>query len=380
MADRHKLDWIQALRGIAALLVVVTHARRYLLDTEWRPFVEHYIMPAAQGVDLFFLVSGFIMVYTTRSADGSLRYASGFLIKRFARVWPVYVVAVLLWLAFQAATAQPIAPLANILKSLCFLPVSTHQPPYLGLPYAIGWTLNYEFYFYVIFGLSILFGSARWIAFSAWLGLTLLLAPWLAAGYVSLQVGNDYHFGTALANQITNPMVWEFAGGVLIGLLYRSKLSIPRSRLSDALVVACIALVVAVSWRTSPDWIHGPIRWGAPLMLMFAVMALTYKNAEPRVPRFLVWLGGLSYSLYLLHYIVFSVVAQLFTLMGWQKLTATWGFVLLIVPLPLAAAALSKRYVEDGLAVRVRDWLLVVHARVFAAPMPTDRSASAKEA
>ncbi|MBT2115780.1 acyltransferase [Dyella sp. LX-66] len=366
MAERHKLDWIQALRGVAALLVVVTHARRYLLGTPWQPFVEQYILPAAQGVDLFFMVSGFIMVYTTRHADGSLRYASAFLIKRFARVWPVYAVAVLLWIAFLAATAQPIAPLADILKSLCFLPISTHQPPYLGLPYPIGWTLNYEFYFYVIFGVSILFGSARWLAFSAWLGLTLLLAPWLAAGYISLLAVNDYHFGTALANQITNPMVWEFAGGVLVGLLYQSRLSIPRSWLSDTLIVACIALIVATSWRYT--WIHGPIRWGAPLLLMFAVMALTYKNAEPRVPRFLVWLGGLSYSLYLLHYIVFSVVTQFMVLLGWQALTPTWLYAILIVPLPLAAAALSRRYVEDGLAVRVRDGLLVLHGRIFAAP------------
>ncbi|NII72029.1 hypothetical protein FHW84_000585 [Dyella sp. SG562] len=380
MAERHKLDWIQALRGVAALLVVLTHARRYLLETEWRPFVEHYIMPAAQGVDLFFLVSGFIMVYTTRGADGSLRYASGFLIKRFARVWPVYAVAVLLWIAFLAATAQPIAPLANILKSLCFLPVSTHQPPYLGLPYAIGWTLNYEFYFYVVFGLAILFGSARWIAFAAWLVLTLVLAPWLAAGYVSLLANNDYHFGSALAGQLTNPMVWEFAAGVLIGLLYRSKLSLPRSKLTDALIAACVLLIVATAWRTAPVWVHGPIRWGAPLMLMFAVMALTYKNAEPRVPRVLVWLGGISYSLYLLHYIVFCAITQLFVLAGQEKLTATWPYAILIVPVPLAVAALSKRYVEDGLAVRVRDRLLALHARIFATPASAEGRVSTKEA
>lgn len=364
MAQRDKLEWIQALRGIAALLVVITHARRYLLESDLRPFVEHYIRPAAQGVDLFFLVSGFIMVYTTRDSDGSLRYASKFLIKRFARVWPVHVVAVLAWIALAAATSLPVASATDILKSLAFLPVSTGQPPYLGLPYAIGWTLNYEFYFYLIFAASMLFGSARWVAYLLWLVATLILVPLLFAGRVSFLADNNYQFGPTLANQITNPMVWEFAVGALIGLLYKSNLRIPRSRLSDTLIVSCVLLILSTSWQNE-SWIYGPMQWGAPLALMFAVMALTFKDYEPRVPRSLVWLGGISYSLYLMHYIVFGMITSIFALMHVGKLVWTPTFAVLVILPPIFVAALSTKHIENGLSVKVRDRMLAWHGKIF---------------
>src|ERR1041385_6447525 len=86
------LDWLQALRGIAALLVVFTHARYYLSKTPSWDMAEALFRPGAFGVDLFFLISGFIMVYTTTDADGSFGYSVRFWIKRISRIWPVYVV------------------------------------------------------------------------------------------------------------------------------------------------------------------------------------------------------------------------------------------------------------------------------------------------
>ena len=68
--SQRRLDWIQALRGVAALSVVLTHTRRIFLDTPMWDQADKIFFPFATGVDLFFVISGFIMVYTTFGQRG----------------------------------------------------------------------------------------------------------------------------------------------------------------------------------------------------------------------------------------------------------------------------------------------------------------------
>jgi peptidoglycan/LPS O-acetylase OafA/YrhL len=364
-ARRHNLAWLQALRGIAAVLVVITHARTFVLGTSLQPFVEQYLRPGAQGVDLFFMVSGFIMVYTTRSADGSGSYALDFMIKRIARIWPVYAVAVFAWLALLVAFAKPVAPLSAVVRSLLFLPVATTQPPYLGLPFGLGWTLNYEFYFYLVFCASMLWGKWRWVAFSSYLALTLVAVPLAVTGYVSIFVDNNYGFASRVLTEITNPIVWEFALGVAAGRLFLAPFRVPRTPMWTVLVIACVALLVNTS-LTGLATNHGPAQWGAPMALLFFAMTLACKAREPSVPRTLVWLGDISYSLYLMHFIAFTLVAYALVALGYDHVTHTAAFAICVFPLPFAIAALSRRYIENGLSLRFRRWLMSFHARYAA--------------
>jgi peptidoglycan/LPS O-acetylase OafA/YrhL len=369
-ASRHNLAWLQALRGVAAVLVVVTHARTFLLGTPLQPFVEQYLRPGAQGVDLFFMVSGFIMVYTTRNADASGSYAIDFMIKRIARIWPVYAVAVLAWLALLVAFARPIAPWSAILRSLLFLPVATSLPPYLGLPFGLGWTLNYEFYFYLVFGASMLMGRWRWFAFASYLAVTLVAVPLLATGHVSLLVDNNYGFASRVLTEITNPIVWEFALGVAAGRLFLAPFGVPKTPLWTALVLACALLVVNAS-LTRQMTNHGPIQWGAPMALFFFAITLACKQREPRIPRVLVWLGDISYSLYLMHFIAFTFVAYTLNVLGYERATHTAAFAICVFPLPFIVSALSRRYIENGISLHFRRWLMGLHARAsmgFARP------------
>ncbi|RLM48911.1 acyltransferase, partial [Halobellus sp. Atlit-31R] len=95
---RPKFAWIHALRGIAVLLVVLTHARYFFLDTPTWQLAEQWLRPGAMGVDLFFVISGFIMVYTTRHAAGTRGEAVDFLVRRFARILPLYALVTVVWL------------------------------------------------------------------------------------------------------------------------------------------------------------------------------------------------------------------------------------------------------------------------------------------
>ncbi len=85
-----------ALRGLAALAVVATHARFEFQNTALWPIVDPWLRPGESGVDLFFVISGFIMAHTTRGAGGGPPAAASFAIRRIARVWPAYIVATLL--------------------------------------------------------------------------------------------------------------------------------------------------------------------------------------------------------------------------------------------------------------------------------------------
>jgi peptidoglycan/LPS O-acetylase OafA/YrhL len=354
-----KLEWVQAVRGIAALLVVVAHARYYLYGTPWDAFAKRYMFPAAQGVDLFFMVSGFIMVYTTARSDGSLRYTIDFLTRRFARIWPVYAVVVLFNAMIQVAWDTPVSSLGDVARSLAFLPVKTVSPPYLGLPVPIGWTLNFEFYFYLVLGLSLLAGRFRWMAFVSWMIATLVVLPWVLTGSVSMLADHDYATGVRYLDQICNPIVWDFVAGVAIGLLYVSSVRVGNRAVLLTLVGCAFALVCGCSFGGVTVF-FGMAQWGLPLSFLFVAFALAFKPPPPRVPRALVWLGGVSYSLYLWHLYVFGAIDHLAEYLGWSDQTHTMLFVILVIPIPVIYAAISRRYLEDGLAVFVRKRLLAL--------------------
>ncbi|HEV2607908.1 MAG TPA: acyltransferase, partial [Xanthomonadaceae bacterium] len=249
--------------------------------------------------------------------------------------------------------------LHDVVTSLAFLPINTGVPPYLGLPLSIGWTLNFEFYFYLVFGLSLLAGRFRWLAFFGWMFATLVLLPLAMTGTVSLHAEHNYATGISYIDQIVNPIIWDFIAGVVIGLLYVSRIRVANKALLAILAASAIALACEWSFNAPAiETFHGMARWGLPLSILFAAMALAFKGREPHVPRALVWLGGISYSLYLAHLIVFETVDRLLESLGYESFVHTVAFVLLVVPIPLIYAAISRRFLEDELAVFVRRQLL----------------------
>lgn len=181
------LEFVQALRGIAALLVVLWHASTYFGPYGTGIAGKLFGPGATMGVDLFFLISGFIMVHTTRARDGSWKDTAAFAIKRISRIWPVWIVALLLCALSSpdrhAFVVDP-AKRSSLLHSMVFVPAAgapMDVAPVYGFPVlGVGWTLNYEMYFYAVFAGSMLFARWRWAAFFTWIAATLLLLPYCA--------------------------------------------------------------------------------------------------------------------------------------------------------------------------------------------------------
>ncbi|NVE01444.1 acyltransferase [Massilia sp. BJB1822] len=368
--QKEQLDWIQALRGVAVLLVLLTHARLYFLETPQWPQMDQLLLPGAMGVDLFFIISGFIMVHTTAGAAGG-RAAALFGIKRLARIWPAYAAVVLLWIWLALGGLDFFRQPGNssaFIKSLLLLPVDLNQPPFFGLVFPLGWTLAFEMYFYLVFGLSMLLGRWRWLGLAGWMGLTLVLLPRWHGGS-SFEVRDNLHFAGYL-NLMTNPIIYEFLFGVLIGLLYRQRWArIPSATLAWQLLLVSAGFALWYGF-SGVGAFHGPTHWGWPLALMVLAMALASKTIVLNPPRWLVWTGTVSYSMYLTHFLGQTLLTRWMQARGIDTHTWSQVFITLLCAFPLAA--LAHLCLERGLG----EWTRRALMRLFAPWLPAPDTAA----
>ncbi|GJI88446.1 acyltransferase family protein [Duganella hordei] len=362
--DRN-LHWIQLLRGVAALLVVLTHARYALLDTPSWPLADALLGPGGMGVDLFFIISGVIMFHSTAGSDGGPGDAARFLIKRWARVWPAYAVATLASVFVLGGGIEYFHAAANRLAfwhTLGMLPADPRKAPYFALTLPVAWTLLFEMYFYLSFAASMLFKRWRWAVLGAWVLLTVILLP-LGRRGVDMNVSRDPGYAIAYLSIVTSPFVLEFLAGVLIGWLYRQHWLRVRSRQVARHMLglaAAFALCAVYSLAVSGN---GPTNYGWPMALLVLAMAVASKTVQIRVPAPCLWLGSVSYSLYLFHLIAQGLVLRGLQMAGLESLYHSWSYVVLSTACALSLAALSHHYLEQGLSNIVRNHLLGLIAK-----------------
>jgi len=358
MVSRATLDWVQLLRGVAAVLVVLAHARSSLLDTPAIGLADALLVPGALGVDLFFIISGFIMCYTSTGNDGSGREVLRFIVRRFARVWPVYAAVTLLsvWVLYNGYLNVP-DNRRTLWHTLAMLPAQPQQAPYFGLTSPVAWTLAFEMYFYLVFATCMLFRRWRWLALGAWAGLMALALPaWRDTAL--LDVSRDLGFKAGYLNLMTSPFILEFAAGAAIGWLYLQPWArIDHRQLARHLLGLAVGFALWVIYSNAV-YQHGPAGYGWPLLLMVLVLALVSKTIEIRVPPLFMWLGSISYSLYLTHLLSLKLGRDALIASDLLPLTRTWSFVLASTALALPLASLSHYLLEQKLANWVRDRLM----------------------
>ncbi len=362
--SRGKIDVIQGMRGIAALLVVMWHGSRYFgpYGTGWAGRV--FQPGASLGVSLFFLISGFIMVVTTKGCDGSLVYAIRFMIKRFARVWPPYFIATLLFvILIPSRLALYRAPdaLWRLLQGLSFIPAArppTEAPVFAFPPLPVGWTLNYEMYFYAFFAVSLAFGRARWVAFTTWIFISMVVVPDFLGSGTGLSLLPSTSYGLqGYIGLVSNPIILLFATGCLIGVIYQSRLIIRNTfALNMAMLVAIV--MVVVQYGTGFRVELGISQWGLsliPLLLIFSIASKTIPVSAP----FVTYLGGISFSLYIVHPLVQEGFDHLALQAGLRAPAGLAAF-LITTTASIAVAVLSHRYLELRLSGAVCDVLMRV--------------------
>lgn len=355
-----RVEFIQALRGIAALAVVMFHARVFITGPAFLGAGDRLFENGAAGCDLFFVVSGFIMVHTTWGSPGGPRVAARFLARRFARIWPVYVIATLAFLVAEGsliATLTAQGPALRLAKAFVFYPGRPHGPPFFGwTPNGVGWTLDHEVWFYLLFAISLLAGRARPVALASLFALFLVAVPFAVTGQVHASAYHDYAMSPVVLDLAACSMGWEFLAGALIGAIYRSDLR-PGNR--ELLATFAILSVTAVVWQQlSQEWNrHGITGWGPAMIAMVLALALWNQRRPIAPPRALIWLGDISFSLYLVHRIPQVAVPRLVP-DAHHTLASGVGCVVATTVIALVLAHYSRRYLERGLAERFQRWLL----------------------
>jgi exopolysaccharide production protein ExoZ len=271
---------IQVLRFVAALSVVVYHAHLLLirkLPVHVHDRVDHAFAIGASGVHIFFVISGFVMVYTS---SRSRLTPSGFLKRRLIRIFPIYwLVGALYLLAHQLLGTAYHLSLSQIAAAALLL------PGYSPLVIGPGWTLSYEMYFYVCFALA-LFAGVRWgvLVLTAFYAVSVLSGFWID-GF------------TPWSRLVTNSLLIEFLAGAWLAIAFLRGLAASR-RVGAMLIVVAVCLFGSGFWLPYES-VPSVISWGIP-----AFMLVTGSLAFEHVFRHglghpLAKLGDSSYLLYL---------------------------------------------------------------------------------
>lgn len=275
---------IQYLRAIAAIAVVVFHAAQ-------RAGMPFWVGEA--GVDLFFLLSGFLMLAITEAGSRPLP----FLRDRLRRIVPPYWIATSVVLAGASLGLFPQMQVVpwHVVSSYLFIPsISPYGRPWpLLVP---GWTLNFEMFFYLCFALTMALRSqTRQVAV-----LALVFGAAVAVGMV-LRPAN------AIGATYTDPMLLEFVGGMAIGLWWKRSRALPAWIGWLALLIAAVLFVGVWTLHTDRPRV---IIFGLPSVLaLIGVLVLERRQRIGRSALPLL-LGNASYSIYLWHTLAISLAVK----------------------------------------------------------------------
>ncbi len=306
---RARIDSVQQLRALAAICVVLVHAGSELGETLQGitpPLVPHDLVI---GVDVFFAISGFIMYVTSSALEPGLRSALSFCRKRFIRIVPIYWFFTTLMLAATLLAAKhmtnPGMEVGHVLASYAFLPSEHPAAATLQPLLRVGWTLNYEMFFYVLFACSLLVpGPMRFRG---------ILVSIFALGAIGVATDPG-----GLLGFYTDSVIISFAFGLVVGKLYANGILHGSGRGLLLGIMAIVAFVLLGPLRNIGPGDFGirGMTLGVPAALLLASFVCLERiggQVFPRLASALTTLGDSSYSLYLSHMFAIGVFKMAFS-------------------------------------------------------------------
>ncbi|ANL70317.1 exopolysaccharide production protein ExoZ [Rhizobium phaseoli] len=276
---------LQYLRAIAALMVVYFHAILQLAKVN--PAVDATaFLYGETGVDIFFVLSGFVMWLTT---SGRVMSPIDFARRRIRRIVPLYWLATLfsavVALAAPSLLKSTVFDLPHLIASLFFLPWANAADPGTITPVVVpGWTLNYEMFFYLVFALLLPLQETRRI-------------PAMFAVFAVILIACRLLPETTATRFYGEPIMLEFLAGVVLGWLYGQKALLPN-RWAWAVLATGFAFLLVNEALMQPE--NRFYAWGIPaVFIVFGAVSIDFS----RLPAlgWLNYLGDCSYAIYITH-------------------------------------------------------------------------------
>lgn len=334
MSTKHNLKTIEVARGIAALLVVFFHAtgiiglEKYYGEVPFDGFFEF----GDAGVDFFFVLSGFIIYYSSSKYLGRLSGLRQYLVRRFLRIYPIYwIVALVLLPVSIFVFGHAISP-ATALADLLLLPRD-------GMPFIpVAWTLKHEILFYALFGLFFIHVRVAMAAFVLW-----------QAAIVAAYVGNVYVLSPFM-ELILSPHNIEFFLGVLVAIYCRKNAPLSTWLLPLGLLLWSVAMAIDMSSAPAVSEDATYLFYGVASAVVILGLVAVERVKECSCDRVGLLLGEASYSIYLVHFAVLSATIKVVSAIAPA------------MPVWLVFILLSLAGVAGGIAVHV-----VVERRLLAA-------------
>lgn len=291
-----RIDSLQFLRAFAAISVMIFHGTKMLEAQLKFKFLDKLFVSGYSGVDVFFVISGFIILHTSNTQDFNV---FRFFKKRFIRIFPVYwLVTIALLIAYCISPSSDQSYKGNINVIIGSLTLFPQKQYVVG----IAWTLTFEVMFYIVFAIAYSAGKkCLYITLITWSAIILLLYA------LGIKASNTF------ADMFLNPIILEFGFGCLLAYLYEHYKHVKAS----SLIAATGILLFITSWfvfynakYTNDDAFGSNLSrvylFGVPAAISIYGL-LYYAN---KVSPIFIYLGNASYSLYLIHGTVISVILK----------------------------------------------------------------------
>ena len=322
MSTPLKLNNVQALRAFAVLLVVLLHL--LAVEVKYSQFdvlLPSFLRIGISGVDLFFVISGFIMVMVTGAypaANSSERKlnARRFFYLRVTRIYPLYWLVTALVLAIfiihPTFLNLPHFSVHYVINSFLLIPQQ-------GLPLLmVGWSLIHEIYFYLVFSCLLLLPRKY---------LPLLLLVWLAVvikGFAQLDYYDPDH--NPFARIAFSPVTVEFIAGCYLALIFEhfSNRRVHFPAPEAAFMLGLVSLLLLWHFFSFDAQTIDVVGWTRVYLFTLPYVMMIYgavameKNRDQVAPPWLVAIGDHSYSIYLTHVLVLSVCGRIWKMFAWQ--------------------------------------------------------------
>jgi exopolysaccharide production protein ExoZ len=304
------LYFLQALRGVAAFLVMLFHYRGFLDGVYSKANFSHAIVENGyMGVDIFFVISGFIIVYSTRKKEHA--GCIDFIIRRFFRVVPLAWIATLTFYFLEGAVHSN----TILLRSLMFIPLKNEDPPYFGYSLlGVVWTISYELFFYLMFSIALAFSHRfRTLLAGLLIGACIYIFQAVLTGGFSLNAHQeplpDFTINWLPVQVLAlfgNPLSLDFVVGMILGEAYiRYAEKLGKCRAITIQGIALLFFAIFLYYYFAYTGVHGQglltIGAGAVYLVIGCLLLdIAQKGNRPR-KGFWFFLGAVSYPLYLVH-------------------------------------------------------------------------------